>query len=323
LLEEWDETGGLASEAIHAQLTGPMAERAVGFGLRDGFAVEVELNPTVQPFLIDHRIDGTAVLPGVMGVEAFAEVTQAACPDWTPVAIEDIEFLAPFKFYRDEPRKVLVQAVIQTAGDELIADCQLIGRRSLAKGERVEETLHFTGRVRMAREPRAAESLEQLPTASGPTLEPGVIYDLYFHGPAYQVLGAAWSSGDRVVGRLSATLPVHHQPEDQITITAPRLAELCFQTAGLVEFAGADRVGLPRRVAQIKLFGSITESAGVLAVVEKEDSGGFTATVVDESGGVLLEMNGYSTIESPMTMNPEPLATLRRVLAGNEADSTS
>ena len=34
--------------------------------------------PGTQPFLDDHRIDGTAVLPGVMGIEAFAEVAAAA-----------------------------------------------------------------------------------------------------------------------------------------------------------------------------------------------------------------------------------------------------
>ncbi len=323
LLDEWDETGGLDGEAMGARFTGPMLGSVRSFGLYDGLVVEVELNPTQQPFLFDHRIDGTAVLPGVMGIEAFAEIAQVACPDWSVVGIEDVEFLAPFKFYRDEPRRVLVQTVIRSAGDGLVADCRLIGRRSLAKGERTEETLHFTGRVRMAKQPRAAESLEELPVPTGQILEPGVIYDLYFHGPAYQVLDAAWSSGDRVVGRLPAMLPPHHQPVDQDTLTGPRLAELCFQTAGLIEFAGADRVGLPRRVKQIKFFGSIGERAGVLALVEKDETGSFTATVVDESGGVLLEMSGYATIESPMTMDTEPLAVLRRVLAGNEAETSS
>ena len=215
LLDEWEETGGLDGEAMRARFTGPMLGSVRSFGLYDGLVVEVELNPTQQPFLFDHRIDGTAVLPGVMGIEAFAEIAQVACPDWSVVGIEDVEFLAPFKFYRDEPRRVLVQTVIRSAGDGLVADCRLIGRRSLAKGERTEETLHFTGRVRMAKQPRAAESLEELPVPTGRTLEPGVIYDLYFHGPAYQVLDAAWSIGDRVVGRLPAMLPPHHQPVDQ------------------------------------------------------------------------------------------------------------
>jgi len=323
LLEEWDETGGLDSGALEPRLEGPMVQSVLGFGLHGGLAVEVELDPTLQPFLFDHRIEGTAVLPAVMGIEAFAEVSGAAFPEWNLIAVEDVEFRSPFKFYRDEPRKVRVQAVFRGDGDELLSECRLIGRRSLAKGERVEETLHFTGRVRIARQPRAAESLAELPAAPEQVLGPDVIYDLYFHGPAYQVLDEAWRNGDRVVGRLQERLPIHHRPEDQKTLSGPRLAELCFQTAGLIEFADSNRVGLPRRVAHIGLFDSSGERAGARAVVEREDSGDFTAIVVDEAGDVLLEMNGYATIESPMTIETEPLAALRRALAARTAGANS
>ena len=45
---------------------------------RPGSRVETTLDPAAQPFLHDHRIDGTPVLPGVMGIEAFAEVAALA-----------------------------------------------------------------------------------------------------------------------------------------------------------------------------------------------------------------------------------------------------
>jgi Polyketide synthase dehydratase len=51
--------------------------------------VETMLDPTAQGFLDDHRIDGVSVLPGVMGVEAFAEVAALAVPGWHVVSIED------------------------------------------------------------------------------------------------------------------------------------------------------------------------------------------------------------------------------------------
>ena len=41
-----------------------------------GLVVQTTLDPVAQPFLDHHRIDGTAVLPGVMGMEAFAEVAR-------------------------------------------------------------------------------------------------------------------------------------------------------------------------------------------------------------------------------------------------------
>ena len=74
--------------------------------VNDGLVVDrVTLDPAEQPFLDDHRIDGTPVLPGVMGMEAFAEVGALLAPPGLRVAaVEDVAFLAPVKFYRDEPR---------------------------------------------------------------------------------------------------------------------------------------------------------------------------------------------------------------------------
>ena len=66
--------------------------------------------PAVQPFLYDHQIDGTPVLPGVMGIEAFAEAALCVLPGWQVEAVEDVNFLAPFKFYRSEPRTMTIEA---------------------------------------------------------------------------------------------------------------------------------------------------------------------------------------------------------------------
>ena len=73
LLEDWDESGGLDIEGVRSRQRGPMI---AGFEVRQtprGLVAMGELDPAAQPFLDDHRIDGTAVLPGVMGIEAFAE----------------------------------------------------------------------------------------------------------------------------------------------------------------------------------------------------------------------------------------------------------
>ena len=45
-----------------------------GWTSADGLAVRTTLDPVEQSFLDHHRIDGTPVLPGVMGIEGFAEV---------------------------------------------------------------------------------------------------------------------------------------------------------------------------------------------------------------------------------------------------------
>ena len=121
-----------------------MVGKITGMGLYSGLTMETTLDPTVQPFLNDHRIDGTPVLPGVMGIEAFAEAALCVHPGWHIEAIEEVNFLAPFKFYKDEPRTVTIQAFFYPQGDKLVADCRLIGRRTLPNQARAagDHALH-------------------------------------------------------------------------------------------------------------------------------------------------------------------------------------
>jgi hypothetical protein len=312
LLAEFDATGGLDCAALEKRLTGPMASTVVGFGLYEGLVVEAELDPKLQPFLFDHQIDGTAVLPGVMGIEAFSEVAQAVLPDWSVIGVEEVEFRAPFKFYRDEPRTIRVQAIFGGNRKERWARCQLVGRRSLLGGERLEETLHFVGTVRLAREARSSESHAALPESGGAKLDSGLIYSVYFHGPAYQVLEEAWSVDGRLLARIPDTLPTHHTPEDLQMAAGPRLLESCFQAAGLLDLARSERVGLPSRLRSLKLYPPISEMAGLRAAVEKSADGTHQAFVVDASGRILLEIEGYSTVELPLEIDPESLATIRQ-----------
>jgi hypothetical protein len=112
LLNEWDANGGLDPSAPEAwknlAAQGPMIGNAARMSAQRGLVIECTLDPAVQPFLHDHQIDGTPVLPGVMGIEAFAEAASFLLPGWQVATIEDVNFQAPFKFYRSEPRTLTV-----------------------------------------------------------------------------------------------------------------------------------------------------------------------------------------------------------------------
>ena len=87
LLNEWDATGGLDAAAAGAAkkslpASGPMVGKIASASISGGFTIETTLDPQVQPFLHDHQIDGTPVLPGVMGIEAFAEAAPCLLPGW-------------------------------------------------------------------------------------------------------------------------------------------------------------------------------------------------------------------------------------------------
>ncbi len=232
-------------------------------------------------------------------------------------AVEEVNFLSPFKFYRDEPRTVTVQAVYYPQGDSLMADCRLIGRRTLPNHPEPQETIHFTARVRLSKQAPAAVTAKAPVTSSDSILGAAEIYRVYFHGPAYQVLEGAWRDGTHMIGMMAGQLPGNHQPSDQPTLMAPRLIELCFQTAGLWEMSEQHRFGLPQNVHQVSLLRApaLSESQLYAVVTPNPDHESFDAEVVDTKGNCYVQLSGYRTAAMPGNVDVEPFKALHAVMA--------
>jgi hypothetical protein len=315
LAEERAPAGGADADVIAERLAGPMGGRPTAITEAGELVVLTELDPTEQGFLDDHRIDGTPVLPGVMSIEAFAETAAALCPGRRVTAIESVDLLAPVKFHRDAPRVLELRARVRDGGDgTLVADCRLIGRRTLA-GDREQETIHATGRVRLAEQAPDAASAP-VPGEAADTAQAGrdAVYAVYFHGPAYQVLDAAWRENGRVIGRLAADLPEAHRPPERPTVLAPRLIELCFQTAGVWELGTSGRMALPTHVDRIVPYTAAEPDGPAFASVAPGAADGADAIVVDGDGSLLVRLEGYRTIELPGGPDADALAPLREAM---------
>ncbi|MGA9416184.1 MAG: SDR family NAD(P)-dependent oxidoreductase, partial [Terriglobales bacterium] len=325
LFNEWDATGGLETSSseglkiLPAQGSGPMLGKFASANIESGLAIETTLDPAIQPFLHDHRIDGTPVLPGVMGIEAFAEAALCLLPAWHVAAIEDVNFLAPFKFYRNEPRTITVETVVRPQHDTLVADCRLIGSRSLPNQAEPQLTIHFTGRVRLTKETPVMATMPALHLPAGHIIEASDIYRLYFHGPAYQVIERAWWDGRRIIGLMAKDLPSNHLPSEMPTEVSPRLIELCFQTAGLWEMGIQGRMGLPQHIDRISsslLRAPIPADTRLYAVVTLDSAhSSFDAEVVDTKGNIYLQLNGYRTAALPDAVDAEHLKALQAAMA--------
>jgi acyl transferase domain-containing protein/acyl carrier protein len=326
LLNEWDATGGLDTSATEfstiSPARGPMAGEIAAVNIQSGNTIETRLDPAIQPFLHDHQIDGTPVLPGVMGVEAFAEAALCLLPGWHVEAVEDVNFLAPFKFYRKEPRTLSIEAAIHPRYQRdhltLLANCRLTGSRLLPNQAEPQVTTHFTGQVRLTKQAPRVISVPPLGVPQGRIIEAADIYRLYFHGPAYQVLERAWWDGHRIVGLLAKGLPVNHVPSELPTLMAPRLIELCFQTAGLWEMGTQGRMGLPQHVDRVSSSLGIRESDGtrLYAVITPDPNrGSFDAEIVDANGNSYLQLAGYRTIALPSAVDAEGLKALQAAMS--------
>ena len=322
LLNEWDSTGGLdVSLTGHDKQkawceAGPMIGQATGMRVQGGLTIETVLDPKLQAFLHDHQIDGTPVLPGVMGIEAFAEAARSVLPGWHLESIEDVDFLAPFKFYRGEPRGLTINTIIQPRKHGVVANCELIGRRKLANQTEPQITKHFAGRVCLSTEAAAPTTRAKTKLPEGPAIEARDIYRVYFHGPAYQVLERAWCDGEHMIGLMNSHLPENHQPAELAAIFAPRMIELCFQTAGLWEIAAQSRIALPLHVDRIRIWpGLIERGEQFFAVVAAKSEEGFDAEVVDQAGNRCVQVSGYRTIAVPNVIHQELLNPFHSLLA--------
>ena len=236
-------------------------------------------------------------------------------PGWHVAAIEDVNFLAPFKFYRNKPRTLTIEANIHPQGDALLADCRLTGQRTLPNQDEPQVTTHFTARVQLVKQPFDAKTSSAVIVPEGQIIEAADIYRLYFHGPAYQVMERAWWDGHSLVGLMAKGLPANHRPSEMPTLMAPRLVELCFQTAGIWEMGMQGRMGLPHhidRISSLSLQNLETEDTRFYAVVTPDrDHGSFDAEVVDTKGNLCLSLSGYRTMALPEAIDTERLKPLK------------
>jgi malonyl CoA-acyl carrier protein transacylase len=323
MLDEFDETGGLdtrekseLNKYISKSKT-VMIQEVETMGLYSGLITKASFNPKEQGFLYDHEINGTPVLPGVMGIEAMVEASKCLYPELHLKAVEEVDFLAPFKFYRSEPRDVFVKVYFTEDNGDIIGNCELFGKRTLFGKEDEEVKTHFKARIRLSEKPIEEPELAKQkipPKAKNAIADSSDIYKLYFHGPAYQVIEKSWRKNGNLVGVYANNLPANHNPSELETQAVPRLVELCFQTAGIWEMGAKERMGLPMHIDSLEIFKLPSSNRKRLYALVEHDEGKYNAKVVDGKGEVYLSIKGYSTAEFMSDIDDNLLKPLKMVM---------
>ncbi|MDR3574305.1 MAG: SDR family oxidoreductase [Anaerolineaceae bacterium] len=336
LLENREHDGGLDLERanlalIEGEPIHEMLSRATGLDLVKGISLEAELDPQTEPFLKDHALNGIPVLPGVMGIEGFSvaathviSVLGSSKAGFQVTKMEDVRFLAPFKFYRSEPRRITWHAQVVEEAGGLVAHVSL--ESTLALRSRPNEIMqHFSGRVYMRPLPLPEISALRVspPHWNGAyTVDSETIYRLYFHGPAFQVLDAVQRSGDQVIGRLARNLPAMTS-RDHPMLSAPVLIELCLQTAGIWEIGATGVLSLPSSIERLDLYEPHNSGLPIYAEVSPipADSANrlsFNARVVDAEGRVYLELKNYRTSPLPYKIEDVLVQPLRELIENKD-----
>ena len=246
-----------------------------------------EVDPRQSTGLKDHAINGTPVLPGVVGIEWMLRHAEAVLGQ--PVSVvEDVSFHAPLKFFGMEPVEVTIGAEPIENGDLTVS---LTSVRTLKNG-RVQNKRHFSLRALVGDVKLPSSALPDMDVSR--TIGSEDIYQRYFHGDTFQVLERADTYR---TGELRAPMKRSAAWFDDGSIEVQRsdaqAHEAMFQLAGLAEMLSAKSMGLPSSIQRL----TVHEKGTIVSVVcrERTDKQGWDLLGVDSQGMVLSEMSGYQS----------------------------
>ena len=291
-----------------AQVTaGPDASKATHFlgkieSLVKGVEIHVEkeFNLSSDPYLADHAIEGTPYVPGVMGLETFFETATALTGNVTR-ALKDVHFYLPIKLLRNRPQAVRV--IGKAIGDN--AEMEIESDFINSKGVKMGNTRrHFVAKTMKDFVSTWDQVKAQAMTGLEAQLQvtPAEIYQKYFHGPSFQVLGGILRVDDRESLAVYNTTPAPQWTDGPRTLLAnPMLIEAAFQCCGFQDMAIAHKMTLPDGIAEVAVLNNQLPPArlylyGVNKGASADGKTLHDAYVFDAQGDVWVEIHGYRAI---------------------------
>jgi len=272
----------------------------------------------VDTFLLDHVVEGSPVLPTVMQLDLVARALKAVESEHPAgVLLKDITVGPPARFSVPGPRQL-----------ELL--CMPDPSRSPGRGAwRCElrspgqDVPHLVAVAEYAAgsAPWAAARDEW---ANCLSCGPDLVYPPFFHGSAFQVVGAFGREGGGLRAALAPGLPSLSWGCGP-TVLRPRLLELLLQCCGLQELAETGRMMVPAGLEAVHwLPASLTADDGTSAMAVawprsgQQDHGRvFDGHVVTPAGEVLVTVTGYRTTDLGQAARRAHATRLTRCLASH------
>jgi acyl transferase domain-containing protein len=176
----------------------PLLSAALVVAGEDERLLTGRLSPRYQPWLADHVVDGTVILPGT----AFVELAVRAGDEAGCDVLEELAIEAPLVL----PARRGVTIQVRLGRPDASGRCQVtVYSRPDDASDNHPWTRHATGMLGSGARP--ADGLETWPPSGAERIDVGGFYaglrDLDFaYGPAFQGLRAAWRLGDEVYAEI-------------------------------------------------------------------------------------------------------------------------
>ena len=216
---------------------------------KNSFSAQKTLDIETDNYLVDHSINETPVFPGVMGLEAFAQILYNFTGE-LPKKLANIEFKLPIKLYKNRPLDINLLAEKSDRVISMMIKSDFINPKGIKVGE---TRMHFTARY-VDDDVKFSDILLPKKKEKYKATKDD-IYKIYFHGPSFQVLdGIIESNRDFVIG-------VFKKPSKRLTKTGdfryifhPMIIEAVFQTCGWRDLDIDNRMTLPHSIGEVKII---------------------------------------------------------------------
>ncbi len=242
-------------------------------------------------YLDHHRFNNTPFLPGVIGLELFAELGRILFPNKTIQRYEDIHFLSGIRLKKDNPITIYTNII---ASDN-IADVVIT---SISKGFSVNKSnskVHFTAKMvfgSRVRERQKIPVLKKLPMLTGE-----YIYQILPHGSSFQVLAELNSIENEMIAVGSFRKRQLFGWKVKELLTEPFILEAGFQAIGLMDFIINGRAGLPSKIKQITYFETDDKPYFIVGRENSKKRGFFDFSVLSKKGNVHVEVTDFQMVE--------------------------
>ncbi|MFJ3794578.1 SDR family NAD(P)-dependent oxidoreductase, partial [Kitasatospora sp. NPDC090091] len=270
----------------------PLLGAVVGLAEADGMLFTGQLSLRAQPWLSDHAVLDSVLLPGT----AFVELAIRAGDEVGCERVEELTLEAPLVLSPESEVQLQLS----------LGEADAAGRRALAVYSRPEGgasagqqpwVRNATGTLLPddGRDAAPADLRSWPPAGATPVPVEGAYPELaargYAYGPAFRGLRAAWRLGEEIFAEVALA-------EDDHAAAArfglhPALLDAALHALGLVEGAGRDGVGLPFSWSGVSLHATGATALRVRLSPAGEDT--VSLTVADPDGQPVASVDSLVT----------------------------
>ncbi|MFF0572508.1 SDR family NAD(P)-dependent oxidoreductase [Streptosporangium saharense] len=265
----------------------PLLGAALPLAEGDGLVLTGLLSLRTHPWLADHAVSGTVLLPGT----AFLEIAVRAGDEVGCDLVEDLTIEVPLVL--PERGGVAVQAVVGAADASGSRAVTVYGRPQDAPYDE-PWTRHASGLLATDTIDDTA-ALGSWPPAGAVPVETDGFYDRlgragYGYGPVFQGLTRAWRLGEEI--HTEVRLPAQAHGDAERFVLHPALLDAALHGMGLARQAGSEGTGLPFAWSGVRLHAS---GATALRVrISPTGPGSVALALFDEAGAPVASVESLA-----------------------------